>query len=92
VTIEHGYSVTMNLAPNPATTIVQVSMERLGEAGGDLLVFDAQGRLVYQQAVTMSQSNVRIDIGANGWATGLYFVTLRSEERMITKRLGVTRL
>ena len=41
--------IQMRLAPNPATTEVQILVEGVGESGGELTVLDAQGRTVWQQ-------------------------------------------
>ena len=72
------------MAPNPATTEVQVSIEGLGEKGGDLTLFDAQGRVVWQQQRVQSQTS---NINLSDLPSGLYFVTLRSAGTVLTKRL-----
>jgi hypothetical protein len=81
----------LRLAPNPATTQVTVSMEGLDETGGELTVFDAAGRMVWQQQLTTTDSMVILDVSESKWAAGLYFVTLRSRDHVVTKRLTVSR-
>ncbi len=76
--------ITMNLAPNPATTEVLVTVEGLGEKGGDLSVYDAQGRVVWQQSSILSPTS---NINVADLPAGLYFVTLRSAGTVVTKRL-----
>ena len=85
--------LTLALAPNPAADQTAISITGLGETGGHLSVHDAQGRLMWRQevagsAVGSQQYTVRLE----GFAAGLYFVTLHSEEVVMTKRLVVTRI
>jgi hypothetical protein len=66
-------------------------MEGLDETGGELTVFDAAGRMVWQQQLTTTDSMVILDVSESKWAAGLYFVTLRSRDHVVTKRLTVSR-
>ncbi len=74
----------MNLAPNPATIQVLVTVEGMSEKGGDLTLYDAQGRMVWQQSKIRSPTS---NINVADLPAGLYFVTLRSEGAAVTKRL-----
>jgi len=88
-TFEKLSNLDLRLAPNPATTAVQISIENLSEAGGDITVLDAQGRLMWQSNIQSPTSTVSLE----GFAAGLYFVTLRSADGQVaTKRLVVQRL
>ena len=85
--------LVLALAPNPAADQTVISITGLGETGGHLSVHDAQGRLMWRQEVDGSvvgsqQYTVRLE----GFAAGLYFVTLRSEEVVMSKRLVVQRI
>jgi len=82
-----GGRVGLLLSPNPATTEVQISIENLGETGGELTVMDAQGRLMWQSNVQHPMSHVALD----NFAAGVYFVTLRAEGKTATKRLLVAK-
>jgi len=84
----------LRLWPNPAVTQVQISIENLGEKGGDLTVLDAQGRTVWQRrfgSETLTSEGVTLDVSGEKFAAGVYFVTLRAEGKMVTKRLIVQR-
>jgi hypothetical protein len=87
--IEYGHPLNMKMAPNPATTEVQITIEGLSESGGQLTVFDAQGRVVWQQFNVLSTTAT---IHVADLPSGLYLVTLQSERRTVTKRLVVARL
>jgi len=79
------------LSPNPATTEVQIFSEKALGADGELLVLDAQGRLMLRQTVEAGQQQWRLDLDGR-WESGVYFVMLRSEGEAVTKRLVVSRL
>ena len=79
------------LSPNPATTEVQVWIENLGEKSGELTVIDAQGRRVWQQTIDFQGVQQTQHLNISTFAPGLYFVTLRSEGAVLTKRLAVNR-
>jgi len=78
-----------SLSPNPAVTEVQISIENMSKTGGELRVHDAQGRLMWQQSNVQHPTST---VSLEGFAAGLYFVTLRSEGKTATKRLVVSRL
>lgn len=82
-------ALSLALAPNPATAEVMVSVSGLGEGSGELTVFDAQGRMMFQPSA-VSREPATIDL--TDFPTGLYFVTLRSDGAVVTKRLMVSKL
>jgi hypothetical protein len=87
VTVSCGTSseqVAMNLAPNPATADVIVTVAGMDEKGGDLIILDAQGHIVWQQRQVQSPTS---NINLSDVPPGLYFVTLRSAGTVVTKRL-----
>ncbi|MFN0033790.1 MAG: T9SS type A sorting domain-containing protein, partial [Saprospiraceae bacterium] len=78
----------LRLVPNPATTQVEIWTENLGEKGGELTVFDAQGRVVWQRIVE-ADSSQRLDTSM--FSPGLYRVCLRTEQGVVTKALVIIR-
>jgi len=84
------HHLSLNLSPNPASERVTVFAENMGEAGGEMTVWDAQGRLVWQQRVG-SETLTSIDLD-DRWPSGVYSVVLRSAGQTATKRLVVARL
>ena len=89
-TFEKSPGLDLRLSPNPAVSEVQIWIENLGDAGGQLTVLDARGRMVWQ---TSSVANGQLQTAdVSDFAAGLYFVTLSSEGQTVTKRLVVSRL
>ncbi len=84
-------TLNFKLFPNPATTEVQIWIENLEGEGGVLSVFDGQGRVVGQQILSLdpSGSQQRLVVDVSKFTSGVYFVTLRSGEALVTKRLVV---
>jgi hypothetical protein len=87
--IEYGHPLNMKMAPNPATTEVQITIEGLTESGGQLTVFDAQGRVVRQQFNVVSPT---ASINVSDLPSGLYQVRLQTVHGLVTKALVVSRL
>ena len=93
-TSDKDSDLALRLAPNPATTEVQIwvesaAAELLTNRSGDLTVFDARGRVVHQSSIVNGK---RSTIDLSEFPAGLYFVTLRSEGTVLTKHLVVSRL
>ena len=81
--------ITMRLSPNPAITSVAVALEGLDATGGELIVMDAQGKSVWQQVLT--NISVVEQISVSEFTAGIYFVMVRSDRGVVTKRLVVSR-
>jgi len=81
------HHLSLSLTPNPATTEVLISVENLGKNGGELSIQDSQGRLMWQERVMSSTVNShRSSVNVSDFAAGVYFVTLRSEGKVLTER------
>jgi surface protein len=86
-----GGRVGLSLSPNPATTEVQIFSEKELETDGVLAIYDAQGRLMWQQTAAAGQQQWQLDLSRH-WEGGVYFVTLQSGGQTTTKRLIVSKL
>ena len=75
----------LGLYPNPARDIVHVQC-MVDDA--QLTVTDMSGKVVY--AVNGTHTGT-IDLNVNGWSAGVYFVNLRDNDKVITKKLVVTK-
>jgi len=77
------------LSPNPASTEVQILMESPLSESTELAVYDAQGRSMWKQ--TLPAASQTITLALADLPAGLYFVALRAEKAVVTKRLSVSR-
>ena len=92
LTFEKLSNLDLRLAPNPATNVVLITVDGLDEKEGILTVIDATGRLIWQQSVAAQQSTFLLNVLDQTFADGMYFVTLKVADKLITKRLIVSRL
>ena len=75
----------LDLYPNPARDIVHV---HCAVADAQLTVTDMNGKVVYALDCT---HNGDIVMNVSSWSAGVYFVNLRNNETVVTKKLVVTR-
>jgi len=87
---EEARTMTLRVAPNPASERVQILIENMDESGGELTVYDALGRVALRQKVLAHQEQVSFDLSEQ-WLSGLYWVTLRSGGQTVAQRLVVNR-
>ncbi len=79
-------NIEMLLAPNPTRDFTTVRWGAPSQ-GGQLNIFDNQGRLIAQQAVANGQREAQLDMSS--MARGFYHVNYRGEEGTRTLRLVV---
>jgi hypothetical protein len=73
----------VNLYPNPATEVVQVSID--GASSADVTCFDLLGNVVYKQ-----QISVAANIPLSGFSKGMYLIQVSAEGKLpVTKKLMV---
>jgi sugar lactone lactonase YvrE len=80
-------SVNLKVAPNPANKQVILLPEAIGmeeDATGKLTIFDTQGRLKWEQPVSMNQA-IQLDVST--WSRGVYFVRMQTAKEQVTKPL-----
>jgi len=86
-------NLDLRVSPNPAVAEVQISVENLGDAGGELVVYDAQGRLMWRrQAGDAFPSSHPLTVSLLDFPAGVYFVALRARGYVVTKRLVVNQM
>ena len=79
---ETGSTTPFTIAPNPAAGQVVVTC---GGSAGEIVVHDAQGRLVTQQRVLGD----RVTLDVHDWVGGVYTVQVRFADGIVTQRLLV---
>jgi len=81
---ELNLSSQLTLYPNPASDVVNVSMDNL--AYGQVELLDAFGRSVMKKSLT-SVGQFQLDL--SGFAVGTYILNVRTDEGIATKRLHI---
>ncbi|MES2730179.1 MAG: carbohydrate-binding protein [Bacteroidota bacterium] len=82
---EEVANASLKLSPNPADEAVNLAWEGLGEEEAVLTLVNAQGTIVYRQAVKGGLHQLSTSVLTNG----LYICSLQSSKVIITKKLVV---
>ncbi|MEO1262401.1 MAG: MopE-related protein [Bacteroidota bacterium] len=77
----------MNLFPNPAATLVNVTFDYRESQEADLYIKDLLGRTVYQQHLTKDQHRMEIDLGNGQIKSGIYQVVMVQQDEILTQQL-----
>ena len=82
---------TMLLYPNPAQHSLQVNLDAFSNQQVQVAIFDTAGKLIFQQS-THSQETNDLSIDIRHWHSGLYTVTIKSENNTpISKKVVITK-
>lgn len=77
----------LSVSPNPASTQFQVRFPAtISGQNSKLSVYDLNGKVVYQQAVSPDSAG-QLDINSSEWPAGLYIIRLENEEQSLVSKL-----
>ncbi|HMZ72475.1 MAG TPA: M43 family zinc metalloprotease [Saprospiraceae bacterium] len=78
--------------PNPAQNEINVRLP-FGEeeVSGDLNIFDATGKFIYQQKLTGSKENSDYRIDVSSFSNGLYFINWKTLSNNLVQKVIVTK-
>jgi hypothetical protein len=75
----------INLFPNPASTVMNITLPRMETLPVQLSAFDQQGRLLLQQTLTSPQSELNVE----SLSSGCYLIRLVSDSWVVNKRIVI---
>lgn len=84
--IEENTLPELSFYPNPATSNVMLHIENMS-GNYELLLFDVSGRLVHAEMLNLQHSIELKALNVTQFSSGLYFCTLVSNEKFITRKL-----
>ncbi len=87
VEMPEGELVTLNLVPNPATGLVTIMVEGIGNNDYSVEVFDTQGNIVFQNDLMGPVVDYLLDLSSIN--SGLYFVRITGAFGSVVQRLVV---
>ena len=76
------YEFYLSAFPNPIEAILTIISYNQNNESAELKIFDSAGQIVYGKEI----KSVKI-ISTAGWPTGLYFVQIRSDEYITSKKI-----
>ncbi len=78
---------SIQLFPNPATSVLNVSFQRPLSGASKAFFYDLQGKLVASQNI---QPDVRqLQVGLESFASGAYFITVSTPDGVLSKKFVV---
>ncbi|MFM6925254.1 MAG: T9SS type A sorting domain-containing protein, partial [Ferruginibacter sp.] len=81
VNFNAGYSIT--IAPNPATDLIKITMDRISNTVSTIQLFNAEGNLVFKEETNLS----KININTSAFARGMYFIKISNAGEVATQKL-----
>ena len=84
---EEGY--TMQLAPNPADDVVNIQIGSVLNERAILELKTIDGKVITTNLIDVTQEGTNVNLDLNGISSGLYFVTLQSRNKVLTKKLMI---
>lgn len=80
---------SVDIYPNPATSNVSVSIYSLAKDDYELSIVDMTGKPIYAQPINCNAGDNELKIGLADFQKGVYFVTIRKGEKVVTKKLFI---
>jgi hypothetical protein len=74
-------SLELNVYPNPATALVFVNAEGIGNGSCTVNVYDMRGKLLSAEATDAVNGSLNTTINTSKWAAGLYFVQVAKDNQ-----------
>lgn len=84
---EEPFENAILLYPNPASQVLNVAFQRPLPEDGVVFVSNLQGRQLLMQPVGQAQQQLQVNTA--NFSNGIYFLTVRSSEGVITKKFMV---
>jgi hypothetical protein len=80
----------MDLFPNPASGVFNVDVSVPGSENTILYVFDVLGNKVFEKTTMITNSDL-LTIDLSSKASGIYFVTLKTDKKTINRKIIISR-
>ncbi|MGE0568465.1 MAG: T9SS type A sorting domain-containing protein, partial [Bacteroidia bacterium] len=82
---------SLEMYPNPAVNEVTMAINSTEKIQGNVTVVNALGQVVYNVPVSINVGLNEINVNTKEFATGIYHVTLNTEQGSLTKKLTVSK-
>lgn len=80
---------TISVYPNPATEIVNVSINNEILLDGEIIISDLSGRIVYNTTISESTGNTNLSISTSDFVPGIYFMSFVGNDIKETQKLVI---
>jgi hypothetical protein len=79
----NGEKFAVKLAPNPASSFVNISFNSNEELNVQIVISDIAGRQIATQKAQILRGSNNIDINVANWNNGIYFIQMRQANRLL---------
>ncbi len=76
------------LYPNPANTDLNIQLSSIGNQDAKIEIYNVNGAKVYGNATQLNDGNNNLSINVQTLASGNYFVSIRTNDGVVTKRFA----
>jgi hypothetical protein len=84
--VKENEEASLQFSPNPTSSKVVLNIQNL-HGQYELLIHDASGKLVHKEMLNVQHSIELKELNVSQFSAGLYFCTLVSDEKFITRKL-----
>ncbi len=77
--------------PNPASDILSIFVKNNIEGNVNILVYDIYGKVIYQTLSGQTEKGSIITIDLNNFSNGIYFLSLKTPEKQITRKIIINK-
>ncbi len=77
----------IELYPNPATDGTLLKVNSVKSADSKITIYNSLGAVVSEKQVYLNEGRNNIELKVENYATGVYFVNVKSKDSSVTKRL-----
>lgn len=81
----------IRIRPNPAQDYVHVFFENTNDRSIKVSVYSTSSQLIFSDQLTKSENTYPYVLNLNDFSNGIYFLTLESEDKFLSKRIVVNR-
>jgi len=85
----HTGAGTINLFPNPAKNLLNITWQNLNNDHADIVITDVTGRELYKSILAINATTGQTQIGLSNFCNGIYIVTIRSGDTYFCGKLAV---
>ena len=84
---ENELNSKLQLYPNPTTGLLNIELELTDTEVQGIQVFDAIGKIIYDEAIQVSGGTLHHQIDLSGKAKGMYMVNIQTSDAVVTKQV-----
>lgn len=81
--------VNVQMYPNPATSEVYINLKNVGQGEISITLFNSLGQRLYTISEAEMVGKTQGVLNVSGYASGIYFVTIKAGESIATKKLVI---